>query len=221
MSLVMLKLRSKVELRSNVLLLVLFMACVTRSVAQLAPGSGDLITFGGNQFLMSKETRDTLVVVDPITEEEVWKAGVHEPEPLTMNGQKIYRAIDLTSTPLYNRSPGVSSFEEYVLKSVMPGFSGFPPGPYRLGLRHVVIDRKGKVVYYKLDRIDRTEVWRTVRLGNDTLEIIARKIDEAMKKTPPFKPATLKGQKVAALYESWFPNMRIFVENEKVTCGKD
>jgi hypothetical protein len=73
--------------------------------------------------------------------------------PVKMNGQKIFEAKDLSNDP--QLANGLSPMEQ-LGRDIQSELSKLPDGEYAFSVRNVIIDEKGRVVYYQVGPVSRS-----------------------------------------------------------------
>ena len=104
--------------------------------------------YRGNQFIMSKS--DTMLTTDPVT-------GISEkmtiaPRPVMMNGEQIYTTDALKTFP-FLKSAGDKKISVYLFDKLKRQLSALDDGNYIVSIDNVVLDKKGRLVYYELKGI--------------------------------------------------------------------
>jgi len=159
----------------------------------------------GNTFLFPAVAFDTILVDDPVTNEQVYTLGVKDSSrPIAINGKKIYNNAEVTTAVERRNDIIPFSFEEYVLNKIKPDLKTLPDGSYYLHLDNIVVDKRGNVQYYSVD----------------TLSVLRNAVAKAMK-GPLFVPARVGHKKVAAIYESYTSSFEIVVKSHEVTFIRD
>ena len=88
-------------------------------------------------------------------------------------------------------------------------------GLLRLNLRYIILDEKGKVVYYSFDGMRYRMKDKTVRsLNYDKI------VDTLLTNAPTIKPSDINGKKVPVLIISSLPEYIFNVENHHITWCK-
>lgn len=150
----------------------------------------------GYTAVLSEAKLDTQIIVDPITGEEIWKTRVTSGSPDKINGKKVYYDHEVTTRPRH--SIGALPLDEYIMTNIKPDIEKLqlPDGALQVALSRIIIDEKGKIVYYEYNGITLWQKDITHRIVNDAE--IAPKIFQLLEAAPTMKPATLNGKNVAA-----------------------
>ncbi len=190
----------------------LFASAIARS-QELFVRLGDEVIYKNNHFgLAYLGMTDTIVVTDPVTGDETIKVLEFQ-QPVSINGKKIYASDKVSKSAL----PANKSLDDYLINKVKtdPNLKWIDEGLLRLYLHYIILDEKGKVVYYSFDGLKYRMKDQTVRsLNYDSI------IDTLLTTAPAFKPATLNGKKVPVLIQSSLPEYIFNVENHYVTWCK-
>ena len=188
---------------------------------------GNITTFRGNKF--EKEMlNDTTTVVDPVDGKE-FKVVTTREKLIKMNGEKIYQENPENSNadnPTIKYGEG--KLEKYLTDKIRNEINKLGDGTYKIDVFDIVVDAKGKVVYY-----ENNGLIRDVNLGLDVItyddpadkdkeeklvkdgvykkavylkkidpslrKIIEDKVNDAMKNAPVLKPLIVNGEKVPYL----------------------
>jgi hypothetical protein len=223
---IMLTRTSSIASKSKMLVLlpVLFVAisCFTNNYsanAQKMERKGNAVTHKGNKITLSEPQYDTMIVVDPVTGDEMMKIRSTDPEPETINGKRIYRYDAVTTPPQPYASKG--TIESYLLTKLADDLGKLPDGIYRIELHQVVIDEKGKVIYYNYAGIvSRDKGGKAIRLPEEVVKKLDNKINTLMENAPAMMPATLNGEKVTAMANVYMQMNKIEVTNHTATYTK-
>lgn len=169
---------------------------------------GNKVTYKGNTFEFESGMADTVMVQDPATGDMQMIITRREPShPVRMNGEKIYLPGELEHA---DRTPRGSTEEstlnsqalkEYLLTNMKKEIKKLDDGDYKLIIGAIVIDKKGDIVYFEFDSIEKA---RTTANGKTEFKIISDKVTETFaKKTasllqnaPAHTPAVYNGEEV-------------------------
>ena len=151
------------------------------------------VIFNGNTFEThpSDET-DTLVMTDPFTGNEVFKTVSFPPEPIRMNGKKIWEINELIDPPFNDRIALL--LEKFILSYVKNDttLQAYNNGTFKLNLRDIIVDEKGTVVYYEPMSLLYKDTNGMAHLLNATY------LEHAMALAPKVKPVMKDGVPVIA-----------------------
>lgn len=186
--------------------------------------NGNTVTYKGNKFILSEPKIDTIILIDPVTGQEQTQYRTFDPQPITMNGNKIYSEAtapynEENITPRYYASN--ATLEEYVLKNIAGGLNSLPDGDYNLRISNIVVSENGKVVYYDYGGVERKfypNTWKPV--AKDSVKQITAGIDKFLNDAPALSPGTLKGKAVPAILPTEFSRVNIIVKNHQATIKK-
>jgi hypothetical protein len=149
------------------------------------------VAFNGNTFTMTEDGFDTVIIVDPISENTTSKY-LKRSVPTAMNGTPI---VDVRTLPAKERIRIDGAIVGYVTKALknMQYLRSLPEGTdIKLNLDKIVIDEKGRLIYYDLGSLDvkppeETVIWRAY--SYDDKKMISG--------FPVIAPATINGKHVA------------------------
>ena len=172
------------------------------SFSQQAKPNGGWVTRNGNVFELSKARMDTVVVVNPVTEEEEIKIHEIGPQPTKMNGVSIAQKVDKWP---YFTAPE-KDLENYLIKKLDKELSSLHDGTYWLQLNDIITDEKGRVVYFDYAGLQQRELRKggsnepvkQTPVDQQLQDNLRKKIQELVDKVPAYIPATLNGQNVPA-----------------------
>jgi hypothetical protein len=179
--------------------------------SQLSPQNGGWVTRNGNAFEMSAAHRDTIVLVNPVTDEEEIKIREIDAQPVKMNGIKIVRKADKAP---YFTAPD-KNIGSYLIKRIDRELAQLPDGTYVLQLNNVIIDEKGRVVYFDYGGLKPADSKGAQSIDEILQNNIRTKVQELMSKAPAYIPAALNGQNVPA-YAGEYANELFAVKDHKV-----
>ena len=210
----MLRIYSSLIVRS-VIILSLNVVCFSGMVhAQKFERNGDIVTYRGNKFEYSQQgVADTVTVVDPVTGNEKVVVTTKDPIPTKMNGKKIYTTNEVMLKPAPLEQNGL--LELFIFKNLSADLNKLPNGNYFLYVSNVVVDDKGKVVFYEYDGL--TSERNKVKVPADIKKSIAGKIDAIINKAPAFKPGKVNGYTVIVRTDIMMSQFNIQVKNHKAT----
>jgi len=160
----------------------------------------------------SKAKKDTTITIDPVDGYEILKEYITDPQVIMANDHKVY-SKDEVSSPVQH----CDRLEKYLLKKLSKKLKMLYTQEnenIRIDLRSVVVNEKGKVIYYEYNGV----YFNNKSDNITTLPIdLNNKVPKLMKKHPKLKPATVNGEKVIAHTNiSLFKN-KITVKSNKVS----
>jgi hypothetical protein len=172
---------------------------------------GNVVTYNGNKITLSASERDTIVVVDPITNEEIMQVRVKDPRPLLVNGKKIYQHEFVTAMP--SRKEKNFSLEEQLATNLALKFNSFPDGNYRVYASSFVLDDQGKVVYFEYSHLSaRDDQGKELPVTDEQKQIIGKEIAGNCRLVT-MNPAKLDGKPVALLSDLYLQDYKFTVRN--------
>jgi hypothetical protein len=217
---VMLTRRSSAASKTKMLLFMplalVCILCFSKNAFSRKPErKGNLVIYKGNKFDLSKTVKDTILLTDPITAKQTVHVATKEPQPIKMNGEKIYDGGETDAKPLF--AAGKEKLQEYIINSLKGVAASLPDGDYSLYLKNIIVDKSGKVVYFedkgmiswKADSKAFLGMKQTVLAGNDILAAIDRMMDEM----PGFTPASNDNVPVNSMLSMLIPKKKLVVSN--------
>ncbi len=146
---VMLTRRSSAASKSKMLVLIpLALVCIVcfsqNSFSQKFERNGKYVTYRGNKFELSEEKIDTVILIDPVTNQESTKIFRKDPTPVKMNGQPIVHETD--KDPYYTGND--KGLRDFLIKGLKKELSKLDNGSYRLDISNIIVDANGKIVYF-------------------------------------------------------------------------
>lgn len=173
---------------------------------------GDVFKRNGYTYEMGAPKGDTSVIEDPITGEVHIRYKPGNPQPASVNGVKVYNLNEVTTPPRANI--GGLSLADYLLQNLKDEFISFSNYKlaFRIDLFNVIVDDKGKVVFYECDGVrgygeDRVER----RIAN----VVSTKINKLLSDMPAMTPALRNGKPVAAYTDVYLKYYKIEVKDQK------
>lgn len=183
-------------------LAIISIVCFSKnSFAHKFEKNGNIVTYRGNTFELGPERIDTMQLEDPVNGEILTKYIKSSPQPEKMNGRKIYRGYDLPEPgPLgspTNYKAGIdgNGIKIYLLSNLKAELATLPDGSYYVGVNNVVLDEKGKIVYYDNGGIE-PSVTNNAKVPQATTDKILKKIGELLDDAPAHTPGIFNGQEV-------------------------
>lgn len=184
---------------------------------------GNKITYKGNVIeYAEEETRDTMIVTEAITGEEQIVVSTRAPRPMTINQEQIYIKDELYGKRNY-RTPGLteSVIREYLLTNMGKEIKNLPDGEYTIYINDVIVDKKGKVVFFKFGGVHKMVegkdgVKRPELIDQKINEKIARKTSMLLEDAPAHNPALAKGKEVYSIVHTEGAYEPFFIENKKL-----
>lgn len=173
------------------------------------------VTFNGNTIEFApQKPPDTVIVTDPVTGKEETKIHNWANPPIKVNGRTIHDVRDASKPKIKAKD---KSLADYMVRNLKPEFEKLADGEYNLIISEVVIDRKGKVIYY--------ENYGIQKIGADVDEKVTNKkpiVDKIEKLLSDgslaFTPASINGKPVDYLISNTigYTGGNIVVKDHKV-----
>lgn len=119
-----------------------------RGFSQERKREGNIITYNGNKIeIEEKMLIDTVTVQDPATKEISQKMiSMMGEVPAKLNDEMIYDIGNIEKRPVMKGA----SMKEYIRKKMKSSLEQLPDGTYFIGASHMVLDKKGKIVFYDI-----------------------------------------------------------------------
>ena len=114
---------------------------------------GNKVTYHGNTFELSEEMIDTITITDPVTGEELQKIVKHDPQPVKMNNRPIIGNAEVK--PYFTGN--YIDLRDYLLKNMKKELLHLKDGNYSLNINDIVVDEKGKIVYFHYQNMKRSK----------------------------------------------------------------
>lgn len=182
--------------------------------------SKEVYSYNGNQFGFSK----------PMSFNAAGAARKSTPAPVLVNGEKIYRSgHNIDNEPQLTSH---KSFSSYISEKMKPVFAKLPDGRYMMPTFNLVIDKKGKLIFYDFREIaimsgnvkrisgegteehmgmafsqvpgkNKNETQGESEISENLRQELNRAMEDALVNAPMFTPAMASGKKVCCLL---FPN---------------
>lgn len=112
--------------------------------------SQSTIVFKGNTFVMSQA--GTVEIYDPVSGKIGTEAAT--PEPISMNGEKIYETSATMTRPAFKSTLGKETkLVTLLFDSLKNDLELLPDGEYIIDIKTPVISKEGKLVYYRMNGI--------------------------------------------------------------------
>ena len=199
-------------------LILLALACTQSSIAQKFERNGDVVTYRNNKFLYPLVgKKDTQTVSDPVSGKVVTKYSTADPIPLKMNGIRIYNMDEVTQRP--EPLPGKNTIELTIFKGVSTDLNKLPDGSYYLYVSNLIIDNKGKLVFYEYDGL--TSKRNKTKVPAEIKRSIDGKIDSVINNVPIVKPGKMNNNTVIVRSDAMLSNYTIVVKKHKAIFTRE
>lgn len=201
--------------------LILLLLC-TPALAQVST-----INHKGNVFEL-KVMADTTEILDPVTMETIWEIRNPDPIPLKLNNMNIYAVNEVGNQP----SVSGETLRRFIIGQLNAHLK--KDGEYRLMLDNIVINDKGKIVYYNFKGIEKkvTTHTQTIEAGKSSSPVsyamsradwketdknlssfLSTQIEKIIDIAPTYKPALVYNQPVPCLLDTKELQRPFFVRN--------
>jgi len=206
------------QLASAVLLIMLSPAICS---AQMFVKGGTFFMRGNLKYSPGKVVIDTVSVIDAATGAEQFEAREDTSFPAYIAGRKVYDLDEVTTPVIFDEK--AESQEEYMLEQMKPilmstEFYEFGAS-VRLNLRNLIVDDRGKVVFYEFYGM--RSVTADNRVKPLTFPELTAQINKFMTELPPVKPATVDGKNVMAYATLSFHKVKIEIINRAIIYSYD
>ncbi len=199
-------------------LALICLLCFSRnSFSQKFERNGNKVTYRGNTFEYAPAGKiDTVILIDPVTGKEIIKTTTIDPMPIKMNGIKIYNTDEVTERPATLAANG--SFEDYMFKNLSAEFNKLPDGAYSFYINNIVVDKKGKTIYYEYGGIKAED--RKTQIPPAVKTAIDKKVDPLINKAPALTPGKVNKEPVLVRTDILLDLYKIEVRDHKTTVTK-
>ena len=197
------------------LALVCIICFSQNSFSQKFERNGNVVTYRDNKFELSKPDTIYVDLPDPVSGKTERKMLIRDPYPIKMNGKPIFQSPeqiiskpDTTVGSVFNEGPGINnnSLKEYLFSNLKEYLAKLKDTTYSFSMINIVIDDKGKIVYYEYGGIN---IISNTDNGNKLTKIersldnkITKKIQELMENAPIHNPASVNNKDVPSLISS-------------------
>ncbi len=193
---------AKIKLLLFIPLVIVCILCFSQNSFSKKPvKEGNTCKFRGNtiEFLAPKQP-DSYLYTDEVTGETYRKPITWPMPPIKANGERVYDPVKDKNVEPPALKSNYKNLAVYIMQSSKKEMAALDDGKYFIDVADVVIDAKGRVVYY-----DNQGVFK---IGEDINKQIKRKQDidnkitSLMNSAPLFEPARFNNTPVAFLMNS-------------------
>jgi hypothetical protein len=156
-----------------------------------------------------------MIIVDPITGDEIMKEMITDPKIEMANDKKIFYSDELSSSVQNGES-----LEKYLLENLSSKIKDLknPDGDFiKINLNQIVVNENGMVIYYEYDGVDYKN--KDGKITSAPIDLAAD-ISTLMNKHPKLVAATANGKNVTAHSKISLSDYKITVSNKKVFYNK-
>jgi hypothetical protein len=149
----------------------------------------DVSLFKGHRFYWKTTKPDSVV-------QKAMESGFAQFNPQTyiykMDNDSVYQHYQLSINPQFRS--GNKGFSEYVTEQLKEKFKGIIDtiAIARINVSNVVINEKGKIIYYELEYMSQSDHSKTIT-SNSVLDPI---VDQIIEESPPWLPGVCNGKEV-------------------------
>ena len=184
--------------------------CTANCEAQFKKPVVRTITSGNNVFEVH-DYADTVEMLDTKTMDVHLVIKNPNPLPVKINHLDIYAKEDVQNPPSINEA----ILKNLLIKTLYKEIGRFTNGRYRMLISNVIIDDKGKIVYYNFDGFEkdanRNNNWKPV-YKTKTAQW-QHLIKQTLDKTPACKPASVYGSAVPYRLSDEVIQQAFFINN--------
>lgn len=197
------------------LLMLVLIGLPNNCFSQKFEKKGNVVTYRGNKFTFSPPgKKETITVTDPITGKKVTKTTTIDPTLIRMNKLKIYKFDEVTVQP----APTDGPVETFVIKGLTTELNKLPDGIYFVDLFNIVIDNKGKIVYYEYGGIIPQDT--KFKIPDYVSMPAGKKIDSLINAAPAYAPGEMNGKTVVVRTNAFYDTYRITVKNHRISITR-
>lgn len=155
---------------------------------------GDVTTYKGHQFFWQQEATDSMQAADPVSGEIKFFAMPKPVQIWKMDQDSVFSNEDGMITAAQFRHNN-QNFYEYVSERFLKTYSGFPDTIRSIGVMNMVIDERGKLMYYDLRCFtDRNSY--DISLPDSPYGHYGRLLTKIIDESPEWLPAIRSGKKI-------------------------
>lgn len=178
-----------------------------------AGDGGEIITFNGNQIEFSdKPTIDTIYAEDPITGEITMMLTQRAPEPIKLNGEKIYTPAELNRQASEGEgstrrsAATLQTVKTYLLTNMDDFISKLEDGRYYFTMDHIIVDKEGQIVYYNIGGLQhqKSRTIKAEKVSDELAERFKRTAGEVLKNSPKYRAGVFEGRPVNSVLLNGF-----------------
>lgn len=167
------------------------------------------------QLKFGPAVKDTMIIIDPITGDEIMKEMITDPKIEMANDKKIFYADELSGSVQNGEV-----LEKYLLQNLRARIKSLkiPNGDFiKINLNHIVVNENGMVIYYEYDGVDYKN--KDGKITSAPIDLAAD-ISTLMNKHPKLVAATVAGKNVTSQSKISLSDYKITVSNDKVFYNK-
>lgn len=207
------------QIRSFLTLVLLLIAATC--AAQKAPRpKNEFVVMHGRKFVMPLPKTDTVILIDPITGEELIKTYTQTKCPTYVDRKKVYQPSELKEYATFKKDSAKPTLEEYVLNGLKPSLSALHNGEYLLNIKHITVDSKGRVIYYSWEGLKEAGNYKDDIADTTLTAILTDTLDELLINEHLFDPAKKDFSGIVSVYPSVFEQYVAVVKEHIVTIKK-
>ncbi len=202
------------------LTLVLLLTAAT-CVAQKAPRpKNEFVVMHGRKFVVPVPKTDTIILVDPITGEELTKTYTQTICPTYVDRKKVYQPTELSEPAKFRKDSAKPTLEEYVLNGLNTTLSTLPDGEYIMNVKHIIVDAKGRVIYYSWEGIKKVGYYKEDIADTAMTAAIVDSLDELLINEHLFDAAKKDFTGIVSVFPAKFEQYVAIIKEHAVTIRK-
>ena len=202
------------------LTLVLLLTAAT-CVAQKAPRpKNEFVVMHGRKFVMPVPKTDTIILIDPITGEELTETYTQTLCPTYVDRKKVYQPTELSEPAKFRKDSAKPTFEEYVLNGLKSTLSTLPDGEYIMNVKHIIVDVKGRVIYYSWEGIKQVGIYKDDIADTAMTTAILDSLDELLINEHLFDPAKKDFIGIVSVFPAKFEQYVAIIKEHVVNIKK-
>ena len=200
---------------------LVFVLIAATSLAQKAPRpKNEFVVMHGRKFVMQLPKTDTVILIDPITGEELTKTYTQTPCPTYVDRKKVYQPSELKEQAKFRKDSVKPSLEEYVLNGLKSTLSTLQDGEYILNIKHVIVDTKGRVIYYQCEGIKYVGYYKEDIADTAFTAALIDTLDELLINEHLFDAAKKDYMGIVSAYPTAFEQYVVVLKEHVVTIKK-
>lgn len=150
---------------------------------------GNMTYYKGNAFEWEKETPgDTIIIEDPATGKERTMIQHRNPAIVRFNKEAVINGAEASVAPQFKSANNI--FGEYIKRQLEEDKVTIPENISQIGVVNIVLNKKGKIVYYDLQFFSTT---LTV-MPRDYDPVLSPIVDKIIGSSPTWQPASKDGR---------------------------
>lgn len=200
--------------------LVLILIAATCAAQKAPRAKNEFVVMHGRKFVMPVPKTDTVILIDPITGEELTKTYTQTLCPTYVDRKKVYQPSELKEQAKFRNDSTKPSLEAYVLNGLKSTLSTLPHGEYILNIKHVIVDTRGRVIYYQCEGIKKVGYYKEDIADTALTATLIDTLDELLINEHLFDAAKKDYMGIVSVYPSAFEQYVAVLKEHVVTIKK-